>query len=156
VTLERARDQVKAVVGRGEEVVTGQIPFTPHAKSVLERALREALTLGHDSIGTEHVLLGLAREVDGVAARVVFELGMTPREVAAGVAGLLEGEQPPGYVESFAVEPGRTSEAGLEQSGRGGDGPPRWRIATAPLLAGWLLFAAALGLGILIGRLVWG
>src|ERR1700675_2295674 len=70
VTPEQVRAQVARIVGQGSETVTGQIPFTPRAKKVLELSLREALSLGHSYIGTEHVLLGLVRENDGVAARI--------------------------------------------------------------------------------------
>jgi len=72
VTLEEARFVVGRVVGQGDEVTTGQIPFTPRAKKVLELALREALSLGHNYIGTEHILLGLVRENEGVAARILL------------------------------------------------------------------------------------
>ena len=64
ITVERVRAQVVRIVGSGEEVTSGQIPFTPRAKKVLELALREALSLGHNYIGTEHILLGLVREND--------------------------------------------------------------------------------------------
>ena len=67
VTADDVRAEVTSIVGRGEEVASGQIPFTSRAKRVLELALREALSLGHDDIGTEHVLLGLVREGEGVA-----------------------------------------------------------------------------------------
>src|SRR5438270_10834218 len=70
ITVERVRAQVVRIVGSGEEVTSGQIPFTPRAKKVLELALREALSLGHNYIGTEHILLGLVRENEGVAARI--------------------------------------------------------------------------------------
>ena len=66
ITVERVRAQVVRIVGSGEEVTSGQIPFTPRAKKVLELALREALSLGHNYIGTEHILLGLVRENEGV------------------------------------------------------------------------------------------
>src|SRR5258708_8729068 len=68
ITVERVRAQVVRIVGSGEEVTSGQIPFTPRAKKVLELALREALSLGHNYIGTEHILLGLVRENEAVAA----------------------------------------------------------------------------------------
>jgi ATP-dependent Clp protease ATP-binding subunit ClpC len=71
VQLEDVRAQVALIVGRGGEIVTGQIPFTPRAKKVLELALREGLSLGHNYIGTEHILLGLVRENEGVAARIL-------------------------------------------------------------------------------------
>ncbi|MGH3140485.1 MAG: Clp protease N-terminal domain-containing protein, partial [Gaiellales bacterium] len=74
ITVEEVRAQVARIVGQGDEVTTGQIPFTPRAKKVLELALREALSLGHNYIGTEHILLGLLREGEGVAARVLKSL----------------------------------------------------------------------------------
>src|SRR3978361_1687773 len=72
ITVERVRAQVVRIVGSGEEVTSGQIPFTPRAKKVLELALREALSLGHNYIGNEHILLGLVRENEGVAARILL------------------------------------------------------------------------------------
>src|SRR5881628_3881851 len=73
ITLEEARTQVVRIVGQGEEAVTDQIPFTLRANKVLELALREALSLGHNYIGTEHILLGLVRENEGVAARILLD-----------------------------------------------------------------------------------
>src|SRR5262249_25624389 len=73
ITVERVRAQVVRIVGSGEEVTSGQIPFTPRAKKVLELALREALSLGHNYIGTEHILLGLVRENEGVAPRILLD-----------------------------------------------------------------------------------
>src|ERR671916_2738785 len=73
ITVDRVRAQVVRIVGSGEEVTSGQIPFTPRAKKVLELALREALSLGHNYIGTEHILLGLVRENEGVAARILLD-----------------------------------------------------------------------------------
>jgi ATP-dependent Clp protease ATP-binding subunit ClpA len=72
ITIDDVRSQVLRIVGTGDEVASGQMPFTPRAKRVLELALREALSLGHDYIGTEHLLLGLVREHDGVAARILL------------------------------------------------------------------------------------
>ncbi|GBE57726.1 ATP-dependent Clp protease ATP-binding subunit ClpC1 [bacterium BMS3Abin01] len=73
VSLDEVRMQVAQIVGLGEEQESGQIPFTPRAKKVLELALREALSLGHNYIGTEHILLGLIKENEGVAARILLE-----------------------------------------------------------------------------------
>jgi ATP-dependent Clp protease ATP-binding subunit ClpC len=73
ITLEEVRAQVARIIGQGEEVTAGQIPFTPRAKKVLELALREALSLGHNYIGTEHILLGLVRENEGVGARILLD-----------------------------------------------------------------------------------
>jgi len=75
VTIDAARERVVAIVGRGSERPSGQIPFTPNGKKVLERALREALSLGVNHIGTEHVMLGLLREPGGVGAQVLADLG---------------------------------------------------------------------------------
>src|SRR5215210_7776817 len=75
VSLEEVRGQVARIVGQGDEVTAGQIPFTPRAKKVLELSLREALSIGHNYIGSEHILLGLARENDGVAARILLNFG---------------------------------------------------------------------------------
>jgi ATP-dependent Clp protease ATP-binding subunit ClpA len=85
ITLERVRAQVQRIVGSGEEVTAGQIPFTPRAKKVLELALREALGLGHTYIGTEHILLGLVHETEGVAARVMLDFDADPDKVRAEV-----------------------------------------------------------------------
>src|SRR4051795_13362650 len=71
VTLEGSREQVANIVGEGDEGTTGQIPFTPRAKRVLELSLSEATALGHGYVGTEHLLLGMAREGSGVAARIL-------------------------------------------------------------------------------------
>ena len=73
ITVEEVRAQVARIIGQGDEVTAGQIPFTPRAKKVLELALREALSLGHNYIGTEHILLGLVRENEGVAARILLD-----------------------------------------------------------------------------------
>jgi prophage maintenance system killer protein len=75
VSLEAVRAQVEEIIGRGERSPAGHIPFTPRAKKVLELSLREALQLGHNYIGTEHILLGLIREGEGVAAQILVKLG---------------------------------------------------------------------------------
>jgi ATP-dependent Clp protease ATP-binding subunit ClpA len=81
ITVEEVRVQVARIVGQGDEVTSGQIPFTPRTKTVLQLALREALSLGHNYIGTEHILLGLVRENGGVAARILVDLGADPEQV---------------------------------------------------------------------------
>jgi ATP-dependent Clp protease ATP-binding subunit ClpA len=75
ISLQAVRQQVEEIIGHGQHSPTGHIPFTPRAKKVLELSLREALQLGHNYIGTEHILLGLIREGDGVAAQVLVRLG---------------------------------------------------------------------------------
>jgi hypothetical protein len=89
VTVERVRAQVVRIVGAGEELTTGQIPFTPRAKKVLELALREALSLSHNYIGTEHILLGLIRENEGVAARILLDFDADSEKVRNAVIGML-------------------------------------------------------------------
>jgi ATP-dependent Clp protease ATP-binding subunit ClpC len=89
VSLEAVRRDVGEIVGRGSEVPRGHIPFTPRAKKVLELSLREALQLGHNYIGTEHILLGLIREGEGVAAQVLQKLGADLNRVRQTVVQLL-------------------------------------------------------------------
>ncbi len=103
VSLERARAEVLKSVGSGDEVSAGQIPFTPRAKKLLELALREALSLGHNYIGTEHILLGLARENEGVAARVLLDLEADAEKIRNEVIRMLSG--PVGHYETPVPQP---------------------------------------------------
>jgi ATP-dependent Clp protease ATP-binding subunit ClpA len=89
IRLEAIRSQVEEVIGRGQRAPTGHIPFTPRAKKVLELSLREAKQLGHDYVGTEHLLLGLVREGEGVAAQVLVKLGAELSRVRQQVIQLL-------------------------------------------------------------------
>ena len=91
ISLEAVRQQVEAIIGQGQAMPTGHIPFTPRAKKVLELSLREALQLGHNYIGTEHILLGLIREGEGVAAQVLQKLGADLNRVRQTVIQLLSG-----------------------------------------------------------------
>jgi hypothetical protein len=92
VTLERVRAQVERIVSRGDEVTGGQqIPFTPRAKRVLELAQREALSLGQNYIGTEHILLGLAREDEGVATRILLDFDVDADTIRNEVIRMLSG-----------------------------------------------------------------
>jgi ATP-dependent Clp protease ATP-binding subunit ClpC len=93
ISLDAVRQQVEQIIGRGQQAPSGHIPFTPRAKKVLELSLREALQLGHDYIGTEHILLGLIREGDGVAAQVLVKLGADLNRVRQQVIQLLHGYQ---------------------------------------------------------------
>ncbi len=108
ISLEDVHQQVEELIGRGTYVPTGHIPFTPRAKKVLELSLREALQLGHNYIGTEHVLLGLIRESEGVAAQVLLNLGADYEKVRSAIMQLLSGYH------------GKQGEVGEERSGRGG------------------------------------
>jgi ATP-dependent Clp protease ATP-binding subunit ClpC len=141
ITLEPTRDRVRSIVGEGEpgEPLTGQIPFTPDAKKALELALREALSLGHNYIGTEHVLLGLVRAGDGVGFAILEEHGAGAEHIRDEILRLLGG--PGGTVSPMHM------------------GPALRRRPLPPLVVlvtGWLLFALALGVGVLVGWAIWG
>ncbi len=123
VSVEEVRAAVVRIVGSGEESPQGQIPFTPRAKKVLELALREALSLGHNYIGTEHILLGLVREDEGVAARILLDLDAEPDKVRnevmrtlAGpgrrVQGAEGGKRPPKVLEQFGRNLTKLAEEG--------------------------------------------
>ncbi|MEA2478343.1 MAG: ATP-dependent Clp protease ATP-binding subunit ClpC, partial [Thermoleophilaceae bacterium] len=121
ITVERVRAQVVRIVGSGEEVTSGQIPFTPRAKKVLELALREALSLGHNYIGTEHILLGLVRENEGVAARILLDFDADSEKIRNEVIRMLSGpggrRQGQGATSGQSGE-GKKSSKLLDQFGR--------------------------------------
>lgn len=108
ISLEAVRSQVEEIIGQGQQAPSGHIPFTPRAKKVLELSLREALQLGHNYIGTEHILLGLIREGEGVAAQVLVKLGADLTRVRQQVIQLLSGYQ------------GKEAEASGTPAGSGG------------------------------------
>jgi ATP-dependent Clp protease ATP-binding subunit ClpC len=91
ISLAAVRAQVQEIIGQGQSAPTSHIPFTPRAKKVLELSFREALQLHHDYIGTEHLLLGLIGEGDGVAAQVLMQLGSDLSRVRQRVIELLSG-----------------------------------------------------------------
>jgi ATP-dependent Clp protease ATP-binding subunit ClpA len=216
VTVEEVRAQVARIVGQGDEVTTGQIPFTPRAKNVLELSLREALSLRHEYIGTEHILLGVARDHEGLAARILRDFDAdaerirnevvrrlsAPEEIQASLP--FEAETPP-IAPEVALELDRLREEreraieaqDLERAAAVHErerrlvassrrlmadwkdeptavaapapwphatpvpvrarGHPRRRVWQAEsLLVGWTLFGVAAGLGVLVGRLIWG
>jgi Clp amino terminal domain, pathogenicity island component/UvrB/uvrC motif len=221
VSLEEVRAQVARIIGEGDEVASGQIPFTPRAKKVLELSLREALGLGHNYIGTEHILLGLAREGEGVAMRILVDYDVDAMKVRDGVVRALSGAHTPvdpvaevdpelrTEVERVRAEKAeavaakeferaaslRMRERNLVRLARAGDAEGFWEEAKSPLpearlvsmrvpprrtrilggsttlassaavaehrmpavfLAGGATFGVALGVGILLGRLIWG
>ncbi|MGH2972361.1 MAG: Clp protease N-terminal domain-containing protein, partial [Gaiellaceae bacterium] len=120
ITVEEVRAQVARIVGQGDEVTTGQIPFTPRAKKVLELALREALSLGHNYIGTEHILLGLVRENEGVAARILLDFDADAEKIRNEIIRMLSGpgrRQGPGGAAGPAGEKSKSSKL-LDQCGR--------------------------------------
>ena len=141
IRIEEVRARVERIIGQGdEEVTSGQIPFTPRAKKVLELATREALSLGHNYVGTEHILLGLVRENEGVAARVLLDLGADAELIRNEIIRKLSGRAQTGF-------------AGAMLQARGVVGRRSRRLAEwQSMVAG----AALLALGIAIGRLIWG
>ena len=120
ISLEAVRQQVEEIIGQGQQAPTGHIPFTPRAKKVLELSLREALQLGHNYIGTEHILLGLIREGDGVAATVLVKLGADLNRVRQQVIQLLSGFQgkEPAAATGGPAEGTPSSSLVLDQFGR--------------------------------------
>jgi ATP-dependent Clp protease ATP-binding subunit ClpC len=119
ISLEAVRAQVEEIIGQGGSSPSGHIPFTPRAKKVLELSLREALQLGHNYIGTEHILLGLIREGEGVAAQVLVKLGADLSRVRQQVIQLLSGyagQKEPST--SSATETAPTGSLVLDQFGR--------------------------------------
>jgi ATP-dependent Clp protease ATP-binding subunit ClpC len=125
VSLEAVRGKVEETIGPAGSSTTGSPPFTPRAKKVLELSLREALQLGHNYIGTEHMLLGLVREGEGVAAQVLVSLGADLPRVRQEVIQLLSGSEPSGGRQGATAGAGASSGQGapsgspvLDQFGR--------------------------------------
>src|SRR6478609_9387953 len=123
ISLEAVREQVEEIIGQGQQAPTGHIPFTPRAKKVLELSMREALQINHPYIGTEHILLGLIREGEGVAAQVLQKLGADLNRVRQQVIQLLSGFQGKESTGTGAGASGATSDAPssslvLDQFGR--------------------------------------
>ncbi len=124
ISLAAVQQRVEEVIGRGDQPPTGHIPFTPRAKKVLELSLREALRIGHNYIGTEHLLLGLIREGEGVAAQVLRQLGADLERVRQEVMDLLS--EYPGAV---AMDAPSEAAAGPERGrGRRLRPGPAWRV----------------------------
>jgi len=132
VTLGAVRDDVRRIIGEGDAVTSGEMPFTPRAKKVLELSMREALSLGHDYIGTEHILLGIARENQGIAGRILLDFYGNPEQIREDVIRQL----------------GSTPRAVSRRRPRRRRRVPEW----VPLAVGAIIFAAGLGLG----WLIWG
>jgi ATP-dependent Clp protease ATP-binding subunit ClpC len=139
VTLDAVRAEVVSNVGQGDAAAVETIPFTPRAKRVLELSLREALSLGHDYIGTEHLLLGLVREEEGVAAKILLHLDADAETVRERTFELLGTKPTPDYERS--MEDARSSRRLW------------WSLAAAvPIVVGALVFGA----GLAVGWLIWG
>ena len=151
ISLEAVRNQVEEIIGQGGSSPSGHIPFTPRAKKVLELSRRAANELRHDFIGTEHVLLGLVREGEGVAARILSDLGAPSERIAAAVLEMLQGGRgpvDPEFVRRFSQHrppPIVTSPYAPTRARR-----------LPPFALGWVLGAATLGVGILVGWAIWG
>jgi ATP-dependent Clp protease ATP-binding subunit ClpC len=126
IGLDAVRGQVERIIGQGQAAPTGHIPFTPRAKKVLELSLREALQLGHNYIGTEHILLGLLREGEGVAAQVLQQLGADLNRVRQTVIQLLSGY-------TLGKERGPSAALHEEVQGEGGLPGPRCPRCNADL-----------------------
>ena len=121
ISLEAVRAQVEEMIGQGGSSPSGHIPFTPRAKKVLELSLREALQLGHNYIGTEHILLGLIREGEGVAAQVLIKLGADLSRVRQQVIQLLSGYTGP--AQGGSDDDAGLGKAGATAGGRGAETP---------------------------------
>ena len=126
IGLDAVRGQVEKIIGQGQAAPAGHIPFTPRAKKVLELSLREALQLGHNYIGTEHILLGLLREGEGVAAQVLQQLGADLNRVRQTVIQLLSGY-------TLGKERGPSAALHEEVQGEGGLPGPRCPRCNADL-----------------------
>jgi ATP-dependent Clp protease ATP-binding subunit ClpC len=143
ITLRDARAQVERIVGQGDEVTAGQIPFTPRAKKVLELALRESLSLGHNYVGTEHILLGIVRENEGVAARILLDYA-DAEEIRTEIIRMLSG-------------PGRRLGDGREKpTSTGTIYAHDVRLRRRVFSLGTALLIGGLAVGLLAGWLIWG
>src|SRR5216117_1051672 len=121
ISVEAVRQHAGEITGQGQQAPSGHIPFTPRAKNVLELSLREALQLGHNYIGTEHILLGLIREGEGVAAQVLVKLGADLNRVRQQVIQLLsgyQGKEPAASGTSATGEAAPSTSLVLDQFGR--------------------------------------
>jgi ATP-dependent Clp protease ATP-binding subunit ClpA len=163
VRVEEARTLVVRIGGQGDEITTGQIPFTPHALKVLELSLREALSLGDDYIGTEHVLLGIVSEGTGVASQVLQAFGLDAERVRQEVIRSVVGAPLPAYEQHDEVTLtdhwpppwtgyGPVERLGDEVAPQRADEPMLLR----GILIGWALAVVTLGGGLVVGWLIWG
>jgi ATP-dependent Clp protease ATP-binding subunit ClpC len=154
VTVEEVRAQVARVVGLGDEAMTGQIPFTPRAKKVLELGLREGLSLGHNYVGTEHILLGLVRENEGVAARILLDRFDVDAEIVRNEVIRMLSRPRTGREEERQEQWETFRETRMEAVRAQVEAAHKTRLGVhwSAMLTGAFL----LGLGILIGRVIWG
>jgi ATP-dependent Clp protease ATP-binding subunit ClpC len=143
VTLGGVRVEVGRIVGQGDAPASGQIPFTPRAKKVLELGFQEATKMGHAHIGTEHILLGLVVEGEGVANRILADLGASPERLRGSLIAALTGQG--GFAKPF-------DEEGVSHQWLSLDRPRSQRLEPVSLAVGAVLLAAGIGLG----WLIWG
>jgi ATP-dependent Clp protease ATP-binding subunit ClpC len=170
VTFEEVRAQIVRVVGHGDEVTSDQIPFTRRATKVLELSMRQALSLGDEHIETEHILLAIVAESEGVAARILLDFDADARSVCGDVMESIRGIGPSERARRKPSEPMEASRAvAYSQMGSRPStmhlsreaslgGRARWASLAdrAHLWIGMLLGALLFGLGLLVGRLIWG
>ena len=154
ITLEDARGQVARIVGFGDERLAGQIPFTPRGKKVLELSLKEAHALGHPYIGTEHILLGVVRENDGVASRILLDFGADAETTRTVVLDLLDGYDVRQQIAPAALGASRSMTISVPRSpeARFWDRLVPWIEEHSAMIAGTIMFAV----GLLVGWLIWG
>ena len=186
VTVEETRAQVVRIIGEGEETPGAQIPFTPRARKVLELSLREALALGHRYIGTEHVLLGLVRVDQGVAARILLdfdadadkvrnrvlrELGLQGRPADPELRAEIERVRAEREAALEAQDFDRAAELRERERRLAHQAVEQWpsmpgkeraghgspaQSFAFPVVVGWALFGVAFAVGILVGWAIWG
>jgi ATP-dependent Clp protease ATP-binding subunit ClpA len=173
ITVEEVRADIARIVGQGDEIHDGQIPFTPRAKKVLELSLREALTLGHNYIGTEHILLGVAAENEGVAARILLNFDVGPEKIRSEVLRAMSGAGPSAgenavdadafYDVTQSTSPVAAyspmqSRPRISVSSSSYGSMPWWQpiAVRTDLWLGLVVGALILGAGILVGWLIWG
>ena len=126
MTLDDTRKQVEEMIGKGNAAPNGHIPFTPHAKQVLELSLREALQLGHSYIGTEHILLGLIREGEGVGTQVLIKMDVDLGELRSATLDMIHGNSGGANASGKGRSGQRRRRAGQAQPDRfGHSGPVR-------------------------------
>jgi ATP-dependent Clp protease ATP-binding subunit ClpC len=170
ITAEDVRAEIRRVIGQGDEALTGQIPFTPRAKRVLELSLREALSGGSNDIGTEHILLAIVAENEGVAARILLDFDTDAEMIRREVLlfnmrqGRSEAPREPGEpIEAFPHP--KSSPISLRSStshvsrGVSHKGQSAWSqpiAIRAHLWFGMLLGALLFGVGLIVGFLIWG
>ena len=141
IRYDDVRTDVGSLIGQGDEVTTGQIPFTPRAKSVLDLGRKEAVALGHDHYGAEHILLGIVRQGDGVASRIILDRGADEETVRANVMREIGVTPPPEYETQMQRRRQELQRRRLQL-----DRPP---------IFGTVAVGAAFGLGILVGWAIW-